>query len=127
MIHSVHFSLSQAQGLVPLIVPKLEKLRELKVELDAKGYNIWHQSYIGGGTNGTSMHPPQWDEFLAIAQNIQDQGIVIKDPERGLIDFPTIRSNGEEVYLCFMLGEENISWWHSIEGGFRGRRGLEEL
>ncbi len=41
------------------------------------------------------------------------------------MDFPSLRE-GEEVYLCWKLGEERIGYWHGIEEGFAGRKPLDE-
>jgi hypothetical protein len=48
-------------------------------------------------------------------------GIQVKDLDTGLIDFPTMR-DGEEVLLCWRLGEPNIACWHTYEDGYMGRR-----
>lgn len=125
--HEIHFTLGQARKMLSEIAPILQRLAELKEVLDGKGFSIWQGQYIGGGTNGTTSHPKEWEQFVELAQSVQGKGIVIKDPSRGLIDFPAIRDNGEEVYLCYMLGEPDIEWWHTIEGGFAGRRSVKEL
>ena len=52
--------------------------------------------------------------------------IVVRDLDRGLIDFPTLR-DGEEVYLCWLLDEPEVAHWHAIEAGFPGRRPLADL
>jgi len=49
--------------------------------------------------------------------------IVLRDLDRGLVDFPSLR-DGEEVLLCWRLGEEEIGFWHSLHEGFSGRRPL---
>jgi len=126
-LHDIHFTLAEARALLPTLLPSLERIAQLKERLDRKGFSIYQGQYIGGGTNGTTSHPREWEEFVDTVQGIQQQGVVIKDPERGLIDFPSIRSNGEEVYLCYLLGEQDIEWWHSIPDGFRGRRRVDEL
>jgi hypothetical protein len=55
---------------------------------------------------------------------IQRYGCLIKDLEKGLIDFPT-SYRGREVYLCWKMGEDRIAWWHEVEDGFRGRRPID--
>lgn len=55
---------------------------------------------------------------------IQSLGIVIRDVDRGLIDFPAVR-DGREVYLCWQLDEGEIAFWHDIEAGFGGRQPLD--
>ena len=49
--------------------------------------------------------------------------IVVRDIDRGLIDFPALH-DGREVYLCWELGEERIGFWHELEAGYGGRRPL---
>jgi hypothetical protein len=61
-----------------------------------------------------------------ILERIQTMGFQVKDVEAGLIDFPCMR-NGEEVLLCYRLGEPDILFWHDLESGFAGRRPVEEL
>ncbi|MGI8743502.1 MAG: DUF2203 domain-containing protein [Bryobacteraceae bacterium] len=56
---------------------------------------------------------------------IQSYGCLIKDLDAGLIDFPTLY-RGDEVYLCWKLGENGIGFWHGIEEGFRGRKEIDE-
>ena len=49
---------------------------------------------------------------------------MVKDLDVGLIDFPTLY-RGEEVYLCWKLGETGIQYWHGIDEGFRGRKKID--
>jgi hypothetical protein len=63
-----------------------------------------------------------FDVKEALAE-LEDQGIVLRDPDRGLIDFTALH-NGREVLLCWQLGEEDLAWWHLPEDGFAGRRPL---
>ena len=56
-------------------------------------------------------------------EGIQELGGVVKDPESGLVDFPALR-DGDEVLLCWQVGEDEIRYWHSLEEGFAGRREL---
>ncbi len=55
---------------------------------------------------------------------LDNLGIQLKDFERGLIDFPTIR-DGRVVLLCWQLGEgDELEWWHDVDAGFAGRTRL---
>jgi hypothetical protein len=56
-------------------------------------------------------------------EGIHELGGQVKDVEQGLVDFPALRS-GEEVLLCWRLGEDEIRYWHGLEDGFAGRREL---
>jgi hypothetical protein len=58
-----------------------------------------------------------------ILDGLEDLGIVLRDPARGLIDFPAVHL-GRQVQLCWQLGEEDIGWWHLPEEGFAGRHPL---
>ena len=57
-------------------------------------------------------------------EKIQEYGCVVKDLDIGLIDFPTL-FRGEEVYLCWKLGESGIQFWHGVHEGFRGRKAID--
>ncbi len=63
------------------------------------------------------------DKLGALISKIQEKGAEMKDVDQGLIDFPALRFS-EPVYLCWKLGEEEISYWHGSEG-FRGRKPLK--
>jgi hypothetical protein len=65
-------------------------------------------------------------EILKTAiEKIQEMGCVIKDLDVGLIDFPTL-FRGEEVYLCWKLGESGIRFWHGTNEGFAGRKPIDD-
>jgi hypothetical protein len=51
-------------------------------------------------------------------------GVIVKDADRGLVDFPALRESGEEVLLCWQVGEDEIGYWHGLEEGFAGRKPL---
>jgi len=123
-----HFSLNEAREILIIIKPVLLKMMELKKILDEKGFDIYRHQFFGGiGTNGTGKHPVELDELVECIRKITGYGIILKGIDNGLIDFPHIRANGEEVYLCYMYGETGILYWHSLSDGFKGRREIEEL
>jgi hypothetical protein len=68
-----------------------------------------------------------WIRTLAGMQEVlaefQRREIQIKDLERGLVDFPAI-IGGREVFLCWELDEEDIEFWHDLDGGYAGRERL---
>ena len=49
--------------------------------------------------------------------------MVVKDLDRGLVDFPALRE-GEEVLLCWQVGEDEVAFWHGLDEGFAGRKAL---
>lgn len=102
------FTRAGAEALLPRVRPLLEDLRRRKATYDAR------------------PSAPVAREIEALLREVAELGIEVKDLDRGLIDFRTQRG-GEEVYLCWRLGEgDTISWWHTLDGGFAGRRPLAE-
>jgi hypothetical protein len=77
----------------------------------------------GGGGPGRVVSEAFLDLRAALAQ-LQAMDIVLRDLERGLIDFPCVRE-GEEVYLCWVETEEDdITTWHGLDDGYAGRQPL---
>ena len=54
---------------------------------------------------------------------LQAMDVVLRDLDRGLVDFPSIR-DGQEVFLCWEEGEDEVAYWHDLEAGYGGRRPL---
>ena len=127
-LHSTHFTLEDANSTLQEIKPLLSEMIELKENLDEKGYDILHHQYFGGiGPNGTGAFPSDMERLVEVVKIISKRGVIIKNMNIGLIDFPHIRTNGEEVYLCWKNGEDRIKFWHPIPEGFSGRRNISEL
>jgi hypothetical protein len=49
--------------------------------------------------------------------------VIVRDLERGLVDFPGLRE-GREIYLCWEEGEPEVAHWHETDAGFSGRQDL---
>ena len=62
----------------------------------------------------------------AAVRQIDAWGVTLRDIGSGLVDFPALAS-GRPIWLCWRLGEGDISWWHELEAGVAGRRALIEL
>jgi hypothetical protein len=123
-----HFTLEEARLLLKEILPDLSRLVALKKVLDSKQYDIYRHEYFGGsGPNGTRHYPLELEELVGILAVFESKNILVKNLDEGLIDFPHVRKNGEEVYLCYKLGEEDIMFWHPIEAGFAGRKSTTQL
>jgi hypothetical protein len=65
-----------------------------------------------------------FEKLDALIHGILETGVLIKDINLGLLDFPALRG-GREVYLCWQYGEGEIAFWHEIEAGFAGRQPIE--
>ena len=128
-----HFSLEEANRLLPRLGPILERLIALRREMGEKQHRIEElRAHVRG--NGATAEGRAFamlkEELEAMArelrqgiEEIQGFGCLIKDLDVGLIDFPAMR-RGQEVLLCWKLGEEGIAFWHGVEEGFSGRRPL---
>lgn len=63
------------------------------------------------------------DRLTNLVKEINTSGVILKDIELGLVDFPTL-CEGREIYLCWHLGEPRINFWHETDVGFSGRQPL---
>lgn len=128
------YTLEEADGQLPTVVPVLERLRQATLALGAQRSEAASATHHVGG-NGHLKADPFAGDAQAATHAAQEQiakeaitqleiwGIELKDPERGLIDFYW-EHEGEVVFLCFLLGEARISWWHRLDAGFAGRTPL---
>ena len=64
------------------------------------------------------------EELEAGLQKFQDSGVLLKDLDTGLVDFPCLVED-HEVYLCWKIGEPRIGFWHDVEEGFAGRKPVD--
>lgn len=121
-----HFTLAEARQELPWLRRQFARIRELLAYLqDATLEAERIQKLVRSNGHG-SGHPQfgtQIGEIQKIVEAIGAKGIEIKDLQRGLIDFPHWRE-GEEVYLCWLADEEDITFWHTLDGGFSGRTPL---
>jgi hypothetical protein len=127
VIHERHFTVEEANALLGRIEPVLRSLREARDRLtDAEAHEALAGAAPtnGGGDPGRNVG----EAFLEVRRMLlalQELGIVVRDIERGLIDFPAIHE-GREVYLCWELDEQpRIGFWHDLEAGYGGRQPLE--
>ena len=127
-LHKIHFTLEEARRELTSVHALASKLLELKKVLDGKGWDLSRHEYFGGrGPNGDGSFPVEMETLVDIVRGLEKRGILVKGIDQGLIDFPHIRGNGEEVYLCWKIGEDDIRYWHSVPDGFAGRREVEDL
>ena len=63
-------------------------------------------------------------EVARCVNAIHGRGAIVKDVDEGLVDFPALR-HGEEILLCWRLGEDEVAHWHGLEEGFAGRKQLD--
>lgn len=128
MSRIIYYTVEEAQSLLQSIMPTLVQMTVLKKKLNELGFDVYKHEYYGGmGPNGTGKFPSEMEELIKIVKYLSSLSVEVKNIDTALIDFRHIRKNGEEVYLCYMLGEERIEYWHGLSEGFMGRKTLEEL
>jgi len=64
------------------------------------------------------------EEVADVVRELDAIGVVVKDLDLGLLDFPGLR-DGEEVELCWQVGEDTVAHWHPLEAGYRGRKPID--
>ena len=127
------FTLEEANELVPWLEATFQKLvpaQEELTNLQSRLLALQRQRSSNGSSSSQSEVTRVQEElnrlvqrFEESLQEITDQGIVVRDVARGLVDFPSLRE-GREVYLCWIGGEEQIEFWHETDRGFAHRQPL---
>ena len=122
------FTLSEANGLIP----ELEQLwgnikagRQILVDTREEVKKASAQASLGGGTVVGVQYIKGLQDINGSLHAIQELGVVIKDVEIGLCDFPFLLDD-RLVFLCWKSGEEQVRWWHDIDSGFADRQPIED-
>lgn len=130
------FRIEQAERLLPAIEAELRLAVQLKATFDDSRRRLQAIAQRVALLGGSQLDPEQVlkernrQQALAsrlheLVQEIEQYGCLVKDLDVGLVDFPTVY-RGQEVYLCWRLGEPRIQYWHGVEEGFRGRKPIDE-
>jgi hypothetical protein len=126
LVHERHFTREEANALLPQLTAMLDRLREAKDDLtDTEAHEALSESAPGngGGEEGKQVGVA-FLEVRRLLETIEQSGIVLRDIDRGLVDFPAVLDD-LEVYLCWELGEDEVGYWHDLETGYGGREPLD--
>lgn len=126
LVYERHFTRAEANAILPQLSALLGQLREAKDELtDAEAHEILSNAAPanGGGEEGRQVGVA-FLEVRRLLETLEQSGIVLRDIDRGLVDFPAV-IDGREVYLCWELGEDEVGYWHELETGYVGREPLD--
>ncbi len=126
LVHERHFTQEEANELLPQLTTLLTGLREAKDELtDTEAHEALSEAAPsnGGGEQGRQVGVA-FLEVRRLLETVERSGIVLRDIDRGLVDFPALL-DGREIYLCWELGEDEVAYWHELEGGYGGREPLD--
>lgn len=117
------FSPAEANAELPELRERLPRLREARHALIASSERITEAVGVdGGGVEGSGWFRAQ-HALEAEVRWLAERGILLRDPETGLVDFPH-ELDGRLVYLCWKLGEGDIGYYHELHGGYGGREPL---
>lgn len=120
-------ALGEVRPLAERLVAARARMRELVTE---QGKLVTKIGGNGAGYAATDLNTAQ-GELEQLAEKVGETvaelealGVVVKDLDLGLLDFPGLR-DGEEVELCWQVGEDAVLHWHPLEAGFRGRKPID--
>jgi len=120
-----HYTVEEANAALTWVAERLEKLRSARERLnddEARAALAETGPMNGGGEPGKVVS----DAFLEMRSaliDLQANEIVLRDLERGLVDFPAVRQE-REVFLCWEEGEDEVGFWHDLDTGYGGRQPL---
>ncbi|HET6975147.1 MAG TPA: DUF2203 domain-containing protein [Pyrinomonadaceae bacterium] len=122
------FTVQEANALLPnvkVIVGKIQRAhRQLSSYRDEAKKAADAAEQGGGGLVQGVAYAAILTELTTQLAELESLGVQLKDFERGLIDFPSLR-DGRVVLLCWQLGEgDELEWWHDVDAGFAGRTPL---
>jgi len=122
------FTVQEANALLPsvrIIVGKIQHAhRQVSSYRDEAKKAAEAAEQGGGGITAGIAYAAVLTELTLQLGELESLGVQLKDFERGLIDFPSLRE-GRVVLLCWQLGEgDELEWWHDVDAGFAGRTPL---
>ena len=125
-LHSRHYTRDEANALLPRLRELLQELQDAKENLtDEQAHQLLSDAAPsnGGGEPGLQVGVG-FLEVRRLLETLEEADIVIRDIDKGLLDFPAI-IDGREVFLCWELGEDEVAYWHDLDSGYGGRQALD--
>jgi len=122
------FTVEEANALLPTvrkIVVRIQRTHKaLSRYRDAAKKAAEAAEHGGGGIDAGVHYATVLSELTLAVADLEALGVQLKDFERGLVDFPSLR-DGRMVLLCWQMGEgDELEWWHDLDAGFAGRTPL---
>lgn len=130
-----YFSLDDAHAALPAVGRSIREAVQAKARYqEAEKYlqDLTQRILMMGGMTVDTAQAEAWKSqydsngaaLKSSMERIEEMGILVKDLDIGLVDFPTL-FRGEEVYLCWRMDEDTIDHWHGISEGFAGRKAID--
>ena len=126
LLHERHYTREEANAMLPRIEPLLVRLREERDKLtDEEAHEALSEAAPGNGGGDPGVQVGEaFLEVRRLIAALSEAAIVVRDVDRGLIDFPSLIDD-REVYLCWQLGEDSVDYWHDLDAGYGGRQPLD--
>ncbi len=122
------WTLDEATAALPEVAAIVRRVRALVAA--AQEHAREHGGGVGAAPVSGNGHGPKVRvddrEPRALVAELEQRGIIVRDPARGLIDFPATSPSGRTYLLCWVDGEDAIGWWHWPEDGFAGRTPIDQ-
>ena len=131
-----HFSVEEANALIPGLEIRFAKVMQLRAQLRAAYEELERvgeppDAETMSRSDGTPEVRRARGRFRALMEAlgeeleaIEQTGVTVKDLDIGLCDFLGLRE-GREVWLCWQYGEKQIRFWHDLDAGFSGRQPID--
>jgi hypothetical protein len=117
------FTPEQANAEIAELRGRLPRLRDARREVIRSSERITEAvAADGGGVAGSDWFEAQ-RTLKAEVIYLAERGILLRDPETGLVDFPG-EVDDRPVFLCWRLGEDEVAWYHEEHAGFTSRKPL---
>jgi hypothetical protein len=122
------FTLSEANALVPELEQhwtSIKQGRKILIDTRDEVKKASENASVGGGTVVGVKYIKGLQDINGSLHAIQEMGVVIKDVEIGLCDFPFMYKE-KLVFLCWKSGEDTVGWWHDIDSGYANRQPIDQ-
>lgn len=131
------FTVASANKALPLVRAIVQDIVDLYGNVREREQRL---NGMRRGSTGKAQHDDPYNEEVeqirtelekdvekleGFVEELAELGVEFKDPVMGLVDFPGTL-NGQEVYLCWKLGETAVEFWHTHDAGFQGRQPIKE-
>jgi hypothetical protein len=117
------FTVEEANAMLADLRPTLEAMQRARKVVLASAERVRGSVAGNGGGEPAGEYSAALELLGRETERLSAQGILLRDIDAGLVDFPGER-DGQPVFLCWKLGEDEVGYWHPLDTGFSGRRPL---